>query len=62
MLAFAMGLFAATAQAAAKPEVFVDYHVPRFTRLHDGSNGVWRFAGASKTSRLADTFVSYNQT
>ncbi len=44
----------------AAHQVFVDYHVPRFTRLHDGANGVWQFAGTAAASRLADTAVIYN--
>ncbi len=48
------------ADAPALHQVFVDYHVPRFTRLHDGANGVWQFSGAAAASRLPDTAVNYN--
>jgi hypothetical protein len=64
ILAFVIALPGAGQAQSTKVEpdkqVFADYHVPRFTRQHDGSNGVWQFAGTAAGSRLGNTDVAYN--
>lgn len=50
----------AQSQGVTEKQVYADYPSGRFTREHDGTNGVWQFAGVAKASRLGNTEVAYN--